>query len=58
MEIGHNMRAWSQHGPLWSGVRLALLALSVFLAFAQAVVDNANNTSLTPLVHKPDPVGP
>ena len=30
------------------GVRLALLALSVVLKFAQAVVDNANNTSLTP----------
>ena len=31
-------RAWSQHGPLcWGGVRLALLALSVLLAFAQAV---------------------
>ena len=32
------------------GVRLALLALSVVLAFAQVVVNNANDTSLTPLV--------
>jgi len=30
------------------GVRLALLALSAVLGFAQAVVDNVNNTSLTP----------
>ncbi len=35
----------------WGGVRLALLALSLALAFSQAVVDNANNTSLTPLAH-------
>ena len=33
----HFIRAWSQHGPLWGGVRLALLALSVLLAFTQAV---------------------
>ena len=30
------------------GVRLALLALPVVLEFVQAVVDNANNTCLTP----------
>ncbi len=43
--LGHNV------GAFGGEVRLALLALSVLLAFAQAVVDNANNTSLTPLVH-------
>ena len=31
----------------WGGVRLVLLALSVLSAFAQAEVDNANNSSLT-----------
>jgi len=30
------------------GIRLALLAFFVVLAFARVVVDNANNTSLTP----------
>ncbi len=45
--------AWATLGwGQWGGVRLALLALSVFLAFAQAVVDNANNTSLAPLIHQ------
>ena len=39
--------SWSEVSLLM-GVRLALLALSVSLEFAQAVVDNANNTSLTP----------
>ena len=38
--------AWA---TLWGGVRLALLALWLVLAFAQAIADNANNTSLTPL---------
>jgi len=33
-------------GFISDGVRLALLALSVVFVFAQAVVDNANNTSL------------
>jgi len=30
------------------GVRFTLLALSVVLEFVRVVVDNANNTSLTP----------
>jgi len=41
--LGHNM------GHPGEGVRLALLALSLVSAFAQAVADNANKTSLTPL---------
>ncbi len=45
-------RVWSQHGPFWGGVRLALLALSFILRFAQTVGDNANNTSLTPLAQQ------
>ncbi|WP_459917472.1 hypothetical protein [Desulfocicer niacini] len=39
-------------GLIENVVRLALLALSVVLAFAQAVVDNVNKTSLTPLAQK------
>jgi len=31
------------------GVRVALLALSLVLAFTQTVIDNTNNTGLTPL---------
>jgi len=38
-------------GHFWE-VRLALLALSLVLALAQAVVNNAHNTSLTPLTHQ------
>lgn len=40
---------WSFAGRFYKKiVRLVLLALSVVLEFAQAVVDNSNNTSLTP----------
>jgi len=39
-------------GQFWGGVRLVLLALSLVLAFAQAIADNANNTSLTPLTQQ------
>ncbi len=46
---GHYMGQFDE----WGGVRLALLALSSILAFAQSVVDNANNTDLTPLAHGP-----
>ncbi len=46
---GKNKGSCRIAGSYPAGVRLALLALSVVLAFAQAVIDNANNTSLTPL---------
>ena len=34
------------------GVRLALLTLSRRFSFAKALVDNINNTSLTPSAHE------
>ncbi|GAB6143535.1 hypothetical protein [Desulfocicer niacini] len=50
---GISYKGAHSHFPGWMlnqrGVRLALLALSVVFAFAQAVVDNVNNTNLTPL---------